>query len=394
MLGKKFGSIAALVGLVATLTLAGPATSSYARDYPSWDDVAAVRNDQAAAQNAVTNIQNLIATLKAEAEAATAFAEVKGTEWREADQAFQDAAARTENLRAQADTAATAAQTSAQQAGQMAAQLVRGGSQDIVAILLTSGDDSGDLLYALGISGKVSSQANDIYERAAQDRNTADALADQADIAEAERDLLRIAAEAAFAEAQVAAAAAATAVLEETENLARLEQQLKVLNEKRAATEADYQAGVAERIRLDAAAGVSSSGWAKPAAGSLTSGFGYRTSPTAGASSYHRGVDIGAGCYSNIYAASAGTVVYAGWNGGYGNFILIDHGGGLTTAYAHIVSGGILAGYGQQVGPGQHIAEVGTTGTSTGCHLHFEVRINGTATNPVPFLRDRGIGLG
>ena len=117
-------------------------------------------------------------------------------------------------------------------------------------------------------------------------------------------------------------------------------------------------------------------------------------SPTAGASSYHQGTDIGAGCGNNIYAASSGTVIYAGWNGGYGNFVLIDHGGGVQTAYGHIVSGGILVGYGQSVDVGQNIAKVGTTGTSTGCHLHFEVRIGGTAVNAVPYLAGQGITIG
>src|SRR5690606_37374586 len=84
---------------------------------------------------------------------------------------------------------------------------------------------------------------------------------------------------------------------------------------------------------------------------------------------------------------SVGTVIYAGWNGGYGNFVKIDHGGGITSSYGHIVNGGILVHTGQQVGPGRPIARVGTTGSSSGCHLHFEIRTNGNAVNPVYFLR-------
>lgn len=170
-----------------------------------------------------------------------------------------------------------------------------------------------------------------------------------------------------------------------------------MLKEKRAATEADYLAGVQERINSGAsleAGEISLSGWAKPVNGRITSSFGYRIPPTSGASSFHQGTDLGAGCGQPIYAASSGTVVYAGWNGGYGNFILIDHGGGVQTAYAHIVNGGILVGYGQNVGVGTRIASVGTTGTSTGCHLHLETRIGGVATDSVPFFRNQGITLG
>jgi murein DD-endopeptidase MepM/ murein hydrolase activator NlpD len=86
--------------------------------------------------------------------------------------------------------------------------------------------------------------------------------------------------------------------------------------------------------------------------------------------------------------------VYAGPNGTYGNYIRVDHGGGITTGYAHIVNGGIGVNVGQNVSAGTRIASVGSTGASTGCHLHFEVRLNGVAVDPVAYLRDRGIRLG
>jgi murein DD-endopeptidase MepM/ murein hydrolase activator NlpD len=125
----------------------------------------------------------------------------------------------------------------------------------------------------------------------------------------------------------------------------------------------------------------------------VTSGYGSRVPPTGGVSPFHRGTDIGAGCNSPIYAAHTGTVSYAGWYGTYGNFILIEHEGGISTGYAHIVNGGILVHSGQTVGVGHQIARVGSTGASTGCHLHFEVRVNGTAIDAVPFMRARGINI-
>ena len=86
--------------------------------------------------------------------------------------------------------------------------------------------------------------------------------------------------------------------------------------------------------------------------------------------------------------------MYAGPNGGYGNFVLIDHGSGIASAYGHIISGGILVGVGQSVGVGTNIARVGSTGDSTGCHLHFEIRVNGTAIDPQGFMAGQGITLG
>jgi murein DD-endopeptidase MepM/ murein hydrolase activator NlpD len=109
---------------------------------------------------------------------------------------------------------------------------------------------------------------------------------------------------------------------------------------------------------------------------------------------YHYGTDIGTGCSAPIYAAATGTVVYAGRYGTYGNFVLISHGNGVETGYAHIRDGGIFVSVGQRVDVGQNIASSGTTGASTGCHLHFEVRTGGNRINAVPFMSDRGAPIG
>ncbi|HEV7183670.1 MAG TPA: M23 family metallopeptidase [Leifsonia sp.] len=136
------------------------------------------------------------------------------------------------------------------------------------------------------------------------------------------------------------------------------------------------------------------SGWALPVLGPLTDVFGPRPSRPAGTALFHPGDDLGANCGATIVAAAAGTVVQAGWNGGYGNFVLIDHGGGVQTAYGHIVDGGIAVTVGQNVAAGEPIAKVGTTGLSTGCHLHFEVRVGGVQIDPLPFMAARGVTLG
>lgn len=121
-----------------------------------------------------------------------------------------------------------------------------------------------------------------------------------------------------------------------------------------------------------------------PVAGPITSNFGNRFHPVLGYSRFHAGTDFGASYGSIIRAADAGTVIFAGWYGGYGNAVIIDHGKGLTTLYAH--ASRLDVGEGQDVAKGQVIAAVGSTGLSTGPHLHFEVRSNGEPINPMQFL--------
>ena len=123
--------------------------------------------------------------------------------------------------------------------------------------------------------------------------------------------------------------------------------------------------------------GSSSSGFIWPVNGVVTSGFGWRWGRM------HEGVDIAAPTGTSIRAAAGGTVIYAGYMGGYGNLVIVDHGNGLSTAYAHqsaiYVSGG-------SVSQGTVIGAVGSTGNSTGPHLHFEVRVNGSAVDPMGYL--------
>lgn len=124
--------------------------------------------------------------------------------------------------------------------------------------------------------------------------------------------------------------------------------------------------------------------WPVPSCTLITSRFGYRVAPTTGASTYHGGLDIGAGMGASIVAAGAGDVIYAGANGGYGNCVMLDHGNGVVTVYAHMSSIGVS--YGQYVTAGQYVGAVGSTGVSTGPHCHFEIRINGAQTDPAAYF--------
>ena len=118
--------------------------------------------------------------------------------------------------------------------------------------------------------------------------------------------------------------------------------------------------------------------------GYISSGFGYRTQPIAGASTNHKGIDFAAATGTPIYAAAAGTVISAGYAGKAGNLLVVSHGNGLLTYYMHCNA--IYVSAGQKVSRGQNVAAVGTTGNSTGPHLHFQVMLNGTPVNPANYL--------
>jgi murein DD-endopeptidase MepM/ murein hydrolase activator NlpD len=133
--------------------------------------------------------------------------------------------------------------------------------------------------------------------------------------------------------------------------------------------------------------------WVLPAAGALRDGFGPRPdAPVAGVGAYHHGQDIGARCGAEVRAAAGGRVVQAGWDGTYGNWILLQHADGVQTGYAHAER--LLVHVGQRVKAGAVVAAAGSTGASSGCHLHFEVRAHDTAVDPVAFMRTRGVRLG
>lgn len=129
--------------------------------------------------------------------------------------------------------------------------------------------------------------------------------------------------------------------------------------------------------------GLSNYVWPVPG-GRLSSKFGPRTPPTAGASSYHNGIDIAASAGAAIIAARPGTVILKSYNSARGNFIKIDHGGGIVTLYQHAKSFSVSSG--SKVSAGQRVGSVGSTGISTAPHLHFEVQVNGTPKNPLNYV--------
>jgi len=189
--------------------------------------------------------------------------------------------------------------------------------------------------------------------------------------------------EAAQAESQQQAAEQARLLAEVGQNAAKFEQEIAAQEAESNGIESLLAAsGVVANIP---AVPTGSGFFALPVPGApITQPFGPNVDPFTGAAGFHPGIDFGAPTGTPIHAAGDGVIVYAGLESGYGNYTCINHGGGIATCYAH--QSVILVKVGDQVKRGQVIGLVGTTGYSTGPHLHFEVRINGQVTNPLPWL--------
>jgi murein DD-endopeptidase MepM/ murein hydrolase activator NlpD len=404
----------ATVMLVALAMFVGGSLTNpaYANTYPSWQDVQNAKNNESAKAAQVKNIQGLIAALASEVAAAQAEADAKGAEYGIALDKFSQAENTAMLIEDAAAAATEKAKTASTQAGRLAAQLYRSGGSDLSITLLTQSTSSGadKLLSKLGSMSKLSERSNSIYAEAQAAKNEAESLSKQAEVAVAAREELRAEAEVAF-NAAVAAQEAAQAKLDASVNQQMiLQAQLAALQDATAATVSGYEAGVreaqriaAERAAAEAAArgiAISGAGWTHPVPAAYVSDvWGPRPNfyiPGVGwTGSFHNATDLAARCGTPIYAASGGTVTYAGAIGGYGYMVEINHGGGIRTRYGHVTSNGINVGYGQQVGPGELIARVGRTGLSTGCHTHYEVHTGGGSrgVDPQPFMRARGVEL-
>lgn len=274
-----------------------------------------------------------------------------------------------------------------------AAEMYRQGTGVPMSAMLAS-EDADDLVRRSGYL-KIVQQADLAgFEKVEADEVALDA---QRDVLEAEEESLREALEeqqAILAEARKLRDERALAVADVEEKLSDLESQERHLESesrelaamaRRASREAEAQAAAQQTSGASGNGGgpapsgdSSSAGFQWPASGPVTSEYGMRWGRM------HEGIDIGGGQGAAIVAARAGTVSHAGRMGGYGNMVLVEHGGGITTAYAHLSS--IEASAGQSVSQGQRLGGMGCTGSCTGTHLHFEVRVNGSAQNPRGYL--------
>lgn len=223
-----------------------------------------------------------------------------------------------------------------------------------------------------------------------------DDLVDQVSAERREAEQLRVTAR----DQEAAALASRDQVVAITERHRQLAAQARAQQEQRAALMSQLQSEAGRLAAAEAALEAESESLARelaasrwragaPGAGELVwptngrvgSGFGWRTHPISGARRLHTGIDIGGPTGQPIYAAAEGLVVQANWRGGYGLAVVIDHGGGLATLYAH--NSRLLVSEGQVVSAGQQVSAMGSTGYSTGPHLHFEVRVDGQPRDPM-----------
>lgn len=236
----------------------------------------------------------------------------------------------------------------------------------------TSADHLEDVRRYLELKDELAEQRSDFEDQ----QKVAEELADDAEREEArlaelraEHDTVRQAVEA-EEDREAAVVASITARKDQFESeLSRLEAESARLREQ-------FSGG---------SGGTAPGQLLRPVNAPITSGFGPRVHPITGSVRNHNGIDFGASSGTPIKAGAGGTVVFAGWNsGGFGNLVIIDHGGGLRTLYAHQSS--VAVGVGSSVSAGQVVGYVGSTGASTGPHLHWEVWVNGAAVNPMNYL--------
>jgi murein DD-endopeptidase MepM/ murein hydrolase activator NlpD len=228
----------------------------------------------------------------------------------------------------------------------------------------------------------------DVIDTARSAADRGEELREQAelDIAEVERLEADLQAERAELEAVLSVRAKARDALD-----ARLDEWEDIIDEWESIEQGLTDFIRVEQQRADIAAALeavqSTEGYTWPTAGGIGSYFGYRTHPILGYSRLHGGIDIGGRMGQPIWAVKEGVVIMARVNGGYGNTIIIDHGNGYASLYGHQSSFEVKEG--DYVETGQHVGNVGSTGLSTGSHLHFELRKNGSVTDPLPFLPPR-----
>ncbi|WP_246278069.1 M23 family metallopeptidase [Phytohabitans rumicis] len=263
-----------------------------------------------------------------------------------------------------------------------------------------------DAAERFGYFERVMSTEKEALDGFTTARRAAKDAQNEAGLAQRRAEAARLAAELALADARAAQAEAEAAVAEVTALTGQRAEALAVAEEERDASLAKYEEAKAEAARIEAELRAwedrqkvtrpsPSSPALRPGArllmpvqGWKSSDFGMRYDPYYRVWQLHAGVDIAAGGGQPIYAAADGRVIRSGWNGGYGNYTCISHGSyrgrGLSTCYAH--QSRILVWPGQRVRRGQVIGRVGTTGASTGYHLHFEVRLSGSPVQPLNWL--------
>lgn len=416
------------VGVIAALTVAligQGALTAQAKgldEYASWDDVVAAQGDLDRQNGLIDEINGQIDSLKQQVADAEVASQQAGAAYDEAQAASTAQQEKLYGLQQQVEAAKTEADAAEKEAGSMVAAMSGRVSSDPTMQLLVNPENADNLLKDLATLSKLGTYSGSVYDQAVASRNTANSLSDQAQVALTEYERLE-----ADAQQKYDIAVQTQLSLQQQRDQAitqeaELQAMLIPLTEHRDVVSADYQEGerlreeerqrIAEQRRQEAAAAAAASGYtvdtSAPSAPASSGGyaaplgmnayvsdtFGMRFHPVYGYWKMHTGLDLvvpGGTCGAPIYAATSGTVTYAGWLDGWGNRVdYVSDDGSTVFKNAHIMPGGINVYPGQYVSAGQVIAYAGTTGPSTGCHLHFQIEQWGNLVDPQVWLSARG----
>jgi murein DD-endopeptidase MepM/ murein hydrolase activator NlpD len=442
---RRRRSLTMLVSLLLVASVFGPTPANAAPNYPDWGDVEAAKQNEATKNAEIEKLNTLISELQVSSDALRKSANEAASKYEAALQVALEAEQKSADLDVQLTEAESTAADSKQQAGSLFARMGRMNSTNVSLELFLDSDASDDTLYKLSAMAKFTERSAEVLQSARQDANQVSSVTAQAKVAAQTLEEAKAEAEAQLAVAQTAADTALVALQEQQARESTLVEQLAFLKDTRASVERDYLAGVAARkaaaeaaaaeaARKAAAAAAarggssggsgggsggsgggsgggsssggsgtagsyfvpSSQGWWRPLPGPVTSQYGPRRiiCNSAGCSSnHHAGVDLAGSCGTQIRSVAAGRVVSARNAGGFGNRVIVDHGGGVQSIYGHMQTGSFRVSAGQQIPAGTFIGGVGDTGVVTGCHLDIKMTVNGGEVNPSTFLRGRGVNL-
>ncbi len=399
---RSRATAASLLLAVALLTQPSLAAAT------TWSDAAAHRKAAEAARRAAAEAKSDAERLLKEAEALDADIDALDAKVKELAPSIQTAETRSGRLRAEVDvlrgtivrTQAEIERISAEHAHQSdllsrrVARTYKQGDMFYLDLLLGS-EDVLDLIARTALVTRVI-QSN--QDTALQLSSTRDSLEEAR--SKLERDLDTVALKRAEAEAEERRLKGLQQQRQESLDAKESAQSQKFslmreeeANAKKLLAQAQAEEREAAAIEALLRGGGSSSGsgkyagtfiWPTPGNSRVTSYYGWRTHPVLGYRKFHHGIDIGAATGQPIVSSGDGVVIFSGTRGGYGKTVMVDHGDGLVTLYAHCSSLGV--GVGQAVKEGQRIAAIGSTGLSTGPHLHYEVRVNGSSRNPMDYF--------
>ncbi len=436
---------AMVFGVLAPGSMASAADKKPLDEYATWDDVVAAQDDVDKQNALIAEIRGQIEDLKVQVAEAEKEADAAGAAYANAQNAATEQRSQTHTLQTQAEEARSKADESESEAGAYTAAMVNNLPSDPTVQLLAQPENADQFLRGMSTVSKLGKHNDEVYQEALSARNNADQLAGQAKEALAELERLEAEAQSSY---QAAVTAQQNVQRKRDQKISKgseLEAMLKPLMEHRDVVTADYKEGErlreeerkrqeeerrrkaeearrqAEEARRKAAeeaqqnAAESGGSYSPPPApsggggsnpksgkyaypmdpaGWITDYFGPRLHPVYGTWKMHTGIDIvvpGGTCGAPIYAVTDGVVTLASYLDGWGNMLIYEDAEGTVFMNAHITEGGFVAYPGEHVSAGQVVAYAGTTGPSTGCHLHFQIEVGGEPIDPLIWLGDRGM---